>query len=208
MLSYMSTHRLKSPQLWIARENIDFHLWQRELLPSITQGSPSFCKTFIPFSDTISLFHPEDTPVSHGARCIPTEEESGFGAHRCRGWERKEEEGQEEVSGRQEKGMDGARRHAVRRGGGWTFHCVVMVVRGSSLHMDSGELSTGSKILFVRGFFFWEHHLWDCSEGCCSLDLFIGAACALQRKNTIERILLHIYSRPFISKCRQNTCLK
>lgn len=46
-------------------------------------------------------------------------------------------------------GQDG-----TRPGGGWTFHCVVMVVSGSSSHTDSSGLSTGSKILLCEGFFF------------------------------------------------------
>lgn len=49
-------------------------------------------------------------------------------------------------------GQDG-----TRPGGGWTFHCVVMVVRGSSLHMDGGEMSTHSKILLCERAFFFEN---------------------------------------------------
>lgn len=41
----------------------------------------------------------------------------------------------------------------TRPGGGWTFHCVVMVVSGSSSHTDGGGMSTGSKILLCEGFF-------------------------------------------------------
>lgn len=39
---------------------------------------------------------------------------------------------------------------STRPGGGWTFHCLV-VVSGSSLHIDSGGLSTGCKIFLCQG---------------------------------------------------------
>lgn len=45
----------------------------------------------------------------------------------------------------------------TRPRGGWTFHCVIMVVSGSRLHIDSGGLSRSSKCFLSEGksFFFF-----------------------------------------------------